>query len=97
MVRGISGAGTRRERLGVGIFALLLGLFVLRAFVDTAGLSLVFLAVFPIVLAAFVLGRRAAVICAAIATVLSVVVQLISPAADVSTGAQIVGAVGRGA
>jgi hypothetical protein len=56
----------------------------------------VFLAVFPIVLAAFVLGRTAAVVCAALATVLSVVVPIINPATEVSTAAQIVGAVGRG-
>jgi serine phosphatase RsbU (regulator of sigma subunit) len=87
---------TRTERLGAAIFGLLLGIFALRAFVDTPGLSLVFLAVFPIVLAAFVLGRTAAVVCAALATVLSVVVTPINPATDVSTAAQIVGAVGRG-
>ena len=90
-------ARTRSERLGAGIFGLLLGIFLLRAFVDTPGLSLVFLAVFPIVLAAFVLGRTAAVVCAALATVLSVVVPIINPATDVSTAAQIVGAIGRGA
>ncbi len=90
-------ARTRSERLGAGIFGLLLGIFLLRAFVDTPGLSLVFLAVFPIVLAAFVLGRTAALVCAALATVLSVVVPIINPATDVSTAAQIVGAVGRGA
>jgi serine phosphatase RsbU (regulator of sigma subunit) len=87
---------TRTERLGAAIFGLLLGIFALRAVVDTPGLSLVFLAVFPIVLAAFVLGRTAAVVCAALATVLSVVVPIINPATDVSTAAQIVGAVGRG-
>ena len=90
-------ARTRSEHLGAGIFGLLLGIFLLRAFVDTPGLSLVFLAVFPIVLAAFVLGRTAAVVCAALATVLSVVVPIINPATDVSTAAQIVGAIGRGA
>ena len=90
-------ARTRSEHLGAGIFGLLLGIFLLRAFVDTPGLSLVFLAVFPIVLAAFVLGRTAALVCAALATVLSVVVPIINPATDVSTAAQIVGAIGRGA
>jgi serine phosphatase RsbU (regulator of sigma subunit) len=88
---------TRRERLGAGIFGLLLAIFALRAFVDTPGLSLVFLAVFPIVMAAFALGRTAAVVCAVLATALSIVVPIINPATDVSTGAQIVGAVGRGA
>ena len=97
MVRSMGGVRTRRERLGAAIFGLLLGLFVLRAFVDTPGLSLVFLAVFPIVMAAFVLGRTAAIVAAAIATVLSVVVPIINPATHVSTAAQIVGAVGRGA
>jgi serine phosphatase RsbU (regulator of sigma subunit) len=96
MVRTMGGSRMREERLGVAIFGLLLGLFALRLFVDTPGLSLVFLAVFPVVLAAFVLGRSAAVICAVIATVLSVVVPIINPAAHVSTAAQIVGAVGRG-
>jgi len=92
------GAGkTRTERLGVAIFGLLIAIFLLRAFVDTPGLSLVFLAVFPIVLAAFVLARTAAVACAVLATVLSVVVPIINPATDVSTAAQIVGAIGRGA
>jgi serine phosphatase RsbU (regulator of sigma subunit) len=92
----MGGVRTREERLGAAIFGLLLGIFVLRAFVDTPGLSLVFLAVFPIVMAAFVLGRTAAVVCAALATVLSVVVPIINPSTDISTGAQIVGAIGRG-
>jgi serine phosphatase RsbU (regulator of sigma subunit) len=93
----MGGSRTRDERLGAAIFGLLLGIFLLRAFVDTPGLSLVFLAVFPIVMAAFVLGRTAAVVCAVLATVLSVVVPIINPATDVSTAAQIVGAIGRGA
>jgi serine phosphatase RsbU (regulator of sigma subunit) len=97
MVRTMGGSRTRDERLGAAIFGLLLGIFLLRAFVDTPGLSLVFLAVFPIVMAAFVLGRTAAVVCAVLATVLSVVVPIINPATDISTGAQIVGAIGRGA
>jgi serine phosphatase RsbU (regulator of sigma subunit) len=97
MVGTMGGPWARRERLGAAIFGLLLAIFLLRAFVDTPGLSLVFLAVFPIVMAAFVLGRTAAVVCAALATVLSVVVPIINPATDVSTGAQIVGAIGRGA
>jgi serine phosphatase RsbU (regulator of sigma subunit) len=97
MVRTMGGSRTREQRLGIAIFSLLLALFALRLFVDTPGLSLVFLAVFPIVMAAFVLGRTAAVICAVIATVLSVVVPIINPATDISTGAQIVGAIGRGA
>jgi serine phosphatase RsbU (regulator of sigma subunit) len=97
MVRTMGGSRSRDERLGAAIFGLLLGIFLLRAFVDTPGLSLVFLAVFPIVMAAFVLGRRAAVVCALLATVLSVVVPIINPATDISTGAQIVGAIGRGA
>jgi serine phosphatase RsbU (regulator of sigma subunit) len=91
------GAGRRHsDRVGAGIFGLLLGIFLLRAFVDTPGLSLVFLAVFPIVMAAFVLGRTAAVVCAVLATVLSVVVPIINPSTDISTTAQIVGAIGRG-
>ena len=93
----MGGVRTRQERLGAGIFALLIAIFLLRAFVDTPGLSLVFLAVFPIVMAAFVLGRTAALVAAAIATVLSVVVPIINPATHVSTAAQIVGAVGRAA
>jgi serine phosphatase RsbU (regulator of sigma subunit) len=96
MVHAMGAARTRSERLGAGIFGLLLGIFLLRAFVDTPGLSLVFLAVFPIVMAAFVLGRTAAIVCAALATLLSIVVPIINPATDVSTAAQIVGAVGRG-
>ena len=96
MVRTMGGSRRREERLGTAIFGLLLGIFLLRAFVDTPGLSLVFLAVFPIVMAAFVMGRTAAIVCAALATVLSVVVPIINPATDVSTAAQIVGAVGRG-
>jgi serine phosphatase RsbU (regulator of sigma subunit) len=97
MVRPMGGARTRRQRLGAAIFALLIAIFLLRAFVDTPGLSLVFLAVFPIVMAAFVLGRTAAVVAAVIATVLSVVVPIINPATHVSTAAQIVGAAGRAA
>ena len=96
MVHAMGAARTRSERLGAGIFGLLLGIFLLRAFVDTPGLSLVFLAVFSIVMAAFLLGRTAAVVCAALATVLSIVVPIINPATDISTAAQIVGAVGRG-
>lgn len=86
----------RAQGRGVAIFGLLIAIFVVRAFEDTPGLSLVFLAVFPIVLAAFALGRAAAVACAALATVLSVVVQIVSPATDVSTSAQIVGGIFRG-
>src|SRR5690349_2291297 len=97
MVRPMGGARTRQERLGAAIFGLLIGIFLLRAFVDTPGLSLVFLAVFPVVMAAFVLGRTAAIVAAAIATVLSVVVPIINPSTHISAGAQIVGAVGRGA
>jgi serine phosphatase RsbU (regulator of sigma subunit) len=97
MVRAVGAARTRSQRLGVAVFGLLIGIFLLRAFVDTPGLSLVFLAVFPIVMAAFVLGRTAAVVAAVLATVLSVVVPIINPAADISTSAQIVGAIGRGA
>jgi serine phosphatase RsbU (regulator of sigma subunit) len=93
----MGGVRTSRERLGAGIFALLIGIFLLRAFVDTPGLSLVFLAVFPVVTAAFVLGRTAAIVAAAIATVLSVVVPIINPSTHISAGAQIVGAIGRGA
>ena len=74
MVRAWVQPGHGPSASAAGIFGLLLGIFLLRAFVDTPGLSLVFLAVFPIVLAAFVLGRTAAVVCAALATVLSVVV-----------------------
>jgi serine phosphatase RsbU (regulator of sigma subunit) len=96
MVHAMGAGRTHSERVGAGIFGLLLGIFLLRAFVDTPGLSLVFLAVFPIVMAAFVLGRTAAVICAVLATVLSIVVPIINPSTDISTAAQIVGAVGRG-
>ena len=84
MVRSMGGVRTRQERLGAGIFGLLIAIFLLRAFVDTPGLSLVFLAVFPIVMAAFVLGRTAAIVAAALATVLSVVVAIINPSTHVS-------------
>ncbi|HEX7299521.1 MAG TPA: PP2C family protein-serine/threonine phosphatase [Solirubrobacteraceae bacterium] len=87
---------TRPEWRGFAIFALLVAIFVVRLFVDTPGLSLVFLAAFPIVLAGFALDRTAAVACAVLATVLSVLVQIISPAAEVSAGAQIVGGAFRG-
>jgi serine phosphatase RsbU (regulator of sigma subunit) len=87
---------TRTQWRGVAIFGLLVGIFVVRAFEDTPGLSLVFLAAFPIVLAAFALGGTAAIACAALATVLSVVVLIISPGTHLSTGAQIVGGVFRG-
>jgi serine phosphatase RsbU (regulator of sigma subunit) len=86
---------TRTERRGAGIFGLLIAIFVVRFFVDTPGLSLVFLAVFPIVLAAFALGRDAALICGALAAALSVVVPILSPGTDVSTSAQVVGGVFR--
>ena len=93
----MGGVRTRQDRLGAAIFGLLIAIFLLRGFVDTPGLSLVFLAVFPIVMAAFVLGRTAALVAAVAATVLSVVVPIINPATHVSTAAQIVGAVGRAA
>jgi serine phosphatase RsbU (regulator of sigma subunit) len=86
---------TRTEWRGAAIFGLLLAIFVVRFFVDTPGLSLVFLAIFPIVLAAFALGRNAAIACGALAAALSVVVPIISPGTDVSTSAQIVGGVFR--
>jgi serine phosphatase RsbU (regulator of sigma subunit) len=86
---------TRTGQRGVAIFGLLLAIFVVRFFVDTPGLGLVFLPIFPIVLAAFFLGRNAAIVCAALAAALSVVVQIVSPATDISTSAQVVGGVFR--
>jgi serine phosphatase RsbU (regulator of sigma subunit) len=85
---------TRTGR-GGAIFGLLLAIFVVRFFVDTPGLGLVFLPIFPIVLAAFFLGRNAAIVCAALAAALSVIVQIISPATDISASAQAVGGVFR--
>ena len=87
---------TRTHWRGFGIFALVVGIFLVRVFVDTPGLSLVFLAAFPIVLAAFALDRTTAVACALLATLLSVLVQIVSPATDVGTGAQVVGGLFRG-
>ena len=89
--------GGRDPRVAAGIFGLLAAIFVLRLFVDTPGLSLVFLAVFPIVLAGFALGRTLAVVCAVLALALSIVVPLINPSTHISTSAQVVGAFGRGA
>ena len=86
---------TQPERRAVGIFGLLIAIFVVRYFVDTPGLSLVFLAIFPIVLAAFALGRVAALICGALAAALSIVVPILSPGTDVSTSSQVVGGVFR--
>jgi sigma-B regulation protein RsbU (phosphoserine phosphatase) len=88
--------GGHHPRAAAGIFGLLALIFVVRAFVDTPGLSLTFLAVFPIVLAGFMLGRNAAVGCAVAALVLSIVVPIINPSTDISTSAQVVGAIGRG-
>jgi serine phosphatase RsbU (regulator of sigma subunit) len=88
-------ATMRTGRLGAAIFGLLLAIFVVRYFVDTPGLSLVFLAIFPIVLAAFALGRTAAIVCGALAAALSVVVAIVSPASDISTSAQTVGGIFR--
>jgi serine phosphatase RsbU (regulator of sigma subunit) len=78
------------------IFGLLVAIFVVRAFVDTPGLNLAILAIFPIVLAGFTLGRTLAVICAVVALALSVIVPIISPITDVTLAAHIVGAIGRG-
>ena len=89
--------GGRDPRVAAGIFGLLAAIFVLRLFVDTPGLSLVFLAVFPIVLAGFALGRTLAVVCAMLALALSIVVPLINPSTHISTSAQVVGGIGRGA
>jgi serine phosphatase RsbU (regulator of sigma subunit) len=86
----------RDPRVAAGIFALLALIFVVRAFVDTPGLSLTFLAVFPIVLAGFMLGRTLAVACAVAALALSIVVPIINPSTHISTSAQVVGAIGRG-
>ena len=86
---------TRTGQRGAATFGLLLAIFVVRYFVDTPGLGLIFLPIFPIVLAAFLLGRNAAIVCAALAAALSVVVQIISPATDISTSAQVVGGVSR--
>jgi serine phosphatase RsbU (regulator of sigma subunit) len=88
-------ASTRTKRHAAAIFGLLLAIFVVRYFVDTPGLSLVFLAAFPIVLAAFALGRGPAIACGALAGVLSVVVSVVKPGTNVSTSAQIVGGVFR--
>jgi serine phosphatase RsbU (regulator of sigma subunit) len=87
---------TRSAGRAPAIFGLLIAIFVVRVFVDTPGLSLVFLAAFPIVLAAFALDRIAAVACALLATVLSVIAPIINPSTDISTGAQIVGGMFRG-
>jgi serine phosphatase RsbU (regulator of sigma subunit) len=86
---------SRTERRAAAIFGLLLAIFVVRYFVDTPGLSFVFLPIFPIVLAAFALGRNASILCAVLAAALSVVVQIVSPATEISTSAQIVGGVFR--
>jgi len=86
----------RDPRVVAAIFGLLAAIFLLRAFVDTPGLSLTFLAVFPIVLAGFLLGRTLAIVCAVAALVLSIVVPIINPSTHISTSAQIVGAIGRG-
>jgi sigma-B regulation protein RsbU (phosphoserine phosphatase) len=88
---------TRTERRGVAIFGLLVAIFVVRYFVDTPGLSIVFLPVFPIVLAAFALGRNAALACAVLASALTVIVQIVSPGVDISTEAQVVGGIFRAA
>jgi serine phosphatase RsbU (regulator of sigma subunit) len=80
----------------VAIFGLLVAIFAVRTFVDTPGLSLSFLAVFPIVLAAFALGRTLAIVCAVLALALSIVIPIISPATHVSSSAQVFGAIGRG-
>jgi serine phosphatase RsbU (regulator of sigma subunit) len=86
-----------RERRAAAIFGLLIAIFVVRLFVDTPGLSIIFLAAFPIVLAAFALGRGPAIAAALLTTVLSVVVPLISPGSvHITTSSQIVGAVFRG-
>jgi serine phosphatase RsbU (regulator of sigma subunit) len=86
------GASKLRPHARAAIFGLLLAIFVVRYFVDTPGLSLVYLATFPIVLAAFVLGRDAAIACGALAAALSVVVAIVSPGGtDVSASAQAVG------
>jgi serine phosphatase RsbU (regulator of sigma subunit) len=90
-----AGSWQPRHR-GAAIFGLLFAIYAVRTFVDTPGLSLSFLAVFPIVLAAFALGRTPAVICAVVATALSVVIPIINPSTHVSTSAQVFGAVGRG-
>jgi serine phosphatase RsbU (regulator of sigma subunit) len=87
----------RDPRVAAGVFGLLFAIFLVRAFVDTPGLSLTFLAVFPIVLAGFWLGRTLAVVCAVLATALSIIVPLINPSTSISTSAQVVGAIGRGA
>lgn len=85
-----------QQRRAAAIFGLLVAIFVVRLFVDTPGLSIVFLAAFPIVLAAFALGRAWAIAAGLLTSVLSIVVPLISPGSvHISTSAQIVGGVFR--
>jgi hypothetical protein len=76
----------------------LLGLvFVARLVFASPGLGLPYLAVFPVVLACFALGRTHALVAAGLGVVVFVVTQELAPGSHFTTGAFVVGALSRGA
>ncbi|MEA2276141.1 MAG: hypothetical protein QOC78_1101 [Solirubrobacteraceae bacterium] len=79
------------------VYGLLALVFLARLFISAPGLGLPYLAVFPIVLACFVLGRTHALISAALAVAIFVVTQELAPGSQIDTGAFVVGAIGRAA
>jgi serine phosphatase RsbU (regulator of sigma subunit) len=79
------------------VYGLLAAIFVARLLVDVSGLGIPYLAVFPIALACFLLGRTHAYIAAALGLVIFLVSQELAPVGDVGTGALVVGTIGRAA
>jgi serine phosphatase RsbU (regulator of sigma subunit) len=81
----------------VAVYGLLAVIFVARLFITSQGLGIPYLAVFPIVLACFFLGRTHAYVAAAMAVGIFIATQELAPVGDVDTGALVVGTIGRAA
>jgi serine phosphatase RsbU (regulator of sigma subunit) len=89
-----------RQRRGLAIatvYGLLVAIFVARLLIDEPGLGLPYLAVFPIVLACFLLGRVHALVCATLGIGIFLATQWLAPTGDVSNEALLIGTIGRAA
>jgi len=93
----VSGLSRRRGLAIVAVYGLLAAIFVARLLIDEPGLGLPYLAVFPIVLACFLLGRAHALACATLGLAIFLTTQWLAPSGDVSNRALLIGTVGRAA
>jgi serine phosphatase RsbU (regulator of sigma subunit) len=93
----VSGLSRRRGLAIVAVYGLLAAIFVARLLIDEPGLGLPYLAVFPIVLACFLLGRAHALACATLGLAIFLTTQWLAPSGDVSNSALLIGTVGRAA